>query len=58
MEKFIEKSKMSKKAQKALNNRDRGSWGGVKPYTVTFATDKPKHPTRAMNKRALQKEMW
>lgn len=30
---FIEKSKMSKKAQKTLNNRERRTWGVISPIT-------------------------
>lgn len=38
---MIEKEKMSKKKQKALNALQRGSWYGVKPVT-RIAIDKKK----------------
>ena len=45
MKKFIEYSKMSKKAQKEYNAAKRGSWNGLKPFTRTVK-DK-KHRTKA-----------
>lgn len=56
MVKFIEKEKLSKKAQKALNARDRGSWYGLNPVTRivpnkgknAYNRSKAKRETRAM----------
>lgn len=38
--KFVSKNKMSKKAQKEINKRDRADWGNVRPYTRVFTSKK------------------
>ena len=48
LKQYVDKSKLSKKAQKELNAQQRGSWQGVKPYTRIEATKtsykrQPKH---------------
>lgn len=48
MEKFVPFEKLSKKKQRALNARKRGSWGGVNPVTR-----KPQNP-KAYNRKKLQ----
>lgn len=45
MTKFVPLEKQNKKAQKAWNNSQRGSWNGVKPYSRTFKD--AKHRTKA-----------
>ena len=45
---YTDKNKLSKKAQKELNNKQRGDWNGIKPYTrvqkdKTKFTRHPKH---------------
>ena len=40
MNKFIPKNKMSKKAQKELNKKDRGDWGTVRPCSQVFKSKK------------------
>lgn len=54
MNKFIEPNKMSKKAQKAYY-AERRNFNGFNTGTRDMKTEKL--PTRAMNKRKLQKEM-
>ncbi|MDR1589187.1 MAG: hypothetical protein LBS51_03230 [Oscillospiraceae bacterium] len=49
MEKYIPFEKLSKKKQRALAARGRGSWGGLKPVTR-----KPENP-RAYNRRKTRK---
>lgn len=40
MKKFVNKNKMSKKAQKKINSIDRNTWGMVKPVTQVFKNKK------------------
>ncbi len=49
MNKFIPKEKLSKKEQRKLNLKKRGSWGAISPVTR-----KPENP-RAYNRRKVQK---
>ncbi len=50
MEKFVPYDKLSKKEQKKINDKNRGSWNEVDPATKVVDTDKkrykrkPKHP--------------
>ena len=37
---FVPTNKLTKKAQKAIHNRDRRDWGDVKPYTRVHNTKK------------------
>jgi len=48
MEKFIPYEKMSKKQQRAIDARRRGSWNGLNPVTR-----KPQNP-KAYNRRKAQ----
>ena len=48
MERFVPYEKMSKKQQKAVDAKRRGSWGGLNPVTR-----KPENP-KAYNRRKAQ----
>ena len=48
--KMISKSKLSKKAQRELNNAQRGSWNGVNPV-ARIIPDKKHGYNRARSKR-------
>lgn len=49
MEKFVPYEKLSKKARRALDEKRRGSWGGLSP--VTRRPDNPKAYKRSKAKR-------
>ena len=49
MEKFVPFEKLSKKKQRELNAKRRGSWGGLNPVTR-----KPANP-KAYNRKAAQR---
>ena len=52
---MISYNKMSKKAQKEHNAQRRGSWGDVKPVTVTFSDKKKFNKSdRSRQKAALR----
>ena len=52
---MISYAKMSKKAQKEYNTQKRGSWGDVKPITVTFPDKKKFNKgARSRQKAALR----
>lgn len=52
MEKFIPKEKLSKKAKKALNARQRKDWNGLNPVTR-----RPENP-KAYNRKKLRREKF
>ncbi len=50
MEKYIPYNKLSKKKQRELNAKRRGSWGGINPVTR-----KPENP-KAYNRQKARKD--